>query len=659
MRRVRLLAVTAALVCAGVTAAAALPAGAAADSSRPERIPLPGSAPAWTAAQAHDEGRVPASSAVTVRVYLADRDSAGLAARARAVSDPRSHMYAHYLTPQQIQQRYAPTQAQRDAVGAWLTGAGFRVVATDAHYVTVHGDAGSALRAFGARLHAYRKHGHVWTAPDGPASVPAIVAGDVLAVTGLDTSPHEVRHGRRDTLPGPATAFVNAPPTSAYYGQNPASSTPKAYGRTMPYVVKGYTGAQLRSAYGATASGLTGAGVRVAVVDAYDSPTLLSDAARYASAHGDAAYTAGQLVRDDAPTWTNTEPNTPKTPDGCGASGWYGEQTLDVEALHAMAPAAGVTYVGAASCQDNDLVDALNKIVDSKLATIVSDSWGEPENASDPSQDPVYDQIFETGANEGVGFYFSSGDNGDEQAATGTKQTDVPASLPWVTAVGGTSLAVGANGQYEFETGWGTDKALLSASGKTWASLPGAFLSGGGGGVSARTAEPSWQQGVVPSTLAGGHRTVPDVAADADPNTGFVVGQTQTFPNNTTAYSEYRIGGTSLAAPLFAGMQALAEQAAGRPLGFADPAIYQRYGTQALHDVTDTPYGKNVQLADVRVDYRNSVDATDGTVTSLRALGHDSSLHATAGYDEVTGVGSPSQDYLASFGASKGVPAAR
>ncbi|MBF9070335.1 S53 family peptidase [Streptacidiphilus fuscans] len=649
MRRARLLAVTAALVCAGVTAAA-LPAGAAADSPRPERIPLPGSAPVWTAAQAYDEGRVPASSAVTARVYLAGRDSAGLAARARQVSDPRSALYAHYLTPQQVQQRYAPTQAQRDAVAAWLTGAGFRIVAIDSHYLTVHGNADSALRAFGARLHAYRKQGHVWTAPDGLTSVPANVAGDVLAVTGLDTSPHQVRHGRRDTLPGPATAFVNAPPMSSYYGQDPASSTPKAYGRTMPYVVKGYTGTQLRSAYGATASGLTGKGVRVAVVDAYDSPTLLSDTSRYAAAHGDAAYTTGQLVRDDATAWTNTEPNTPKTPDGCGASGWYGEQTLDVEALHAMAPAAGITYVGAASCQDNDLVDALNKIVDNRLATIVSDSWGEPENASDPSQDPVYDQLFMTGAVEGIGFYFSSGDDGDEKAATGTKQTDVPASLPWVTAVGGTSLAVGSKGQYEFETGWGTDKALLSANGKSWANLPGAFLSGGGGGVSARTAEPFWQQNVVPSALSGGYRTVPDVAADADPNTGFVIGQTQTFPNGKAAYSEYRIGGTSLAAPLFAGIQALAEQAAGQSLGFADPAIYARYGTSALHDVTDTPQGSNVQLAEVRVDYRDSVDTKDGTVTSLRALGHDSSLHATSGYDEVTGVGSPSGQYLASFG---------
>jgi subtilase family serine protease len=310
---------------------------------------------------------------------------------------------------------------------------------------------------------------------------------------------------------------------SAYYGQLPAATLPQAYGRTLSYVVKGYTGTQLRSASGATASGLTGAGVRVAVIDAYDSPTLLADTTRYAAAHGDVPYAAGQLAREDAPVWTHTAPSTPSTPDGCGASGWYGEQTLDIEALNAMAPAAGTTYLGVASCADADLVDALNKITDRHLADIVSDSWGEPETASDPAMDPVYDQIFQTGALEGIGFYFSSGDSGDEFAATGTKQTGMPASLSWVTAVGGTSLGVGPDGEYQFETGWGTDKALLSPTGPTWA------------------AQPAYQRPVVPLSLAlvGGapHRAVPDIAAVADSSTGFLIGQTQTFPNGTTVYS--------------------------------------------------------------------------------------------------------------------------
>ncbi|RAG86021.1 serine protease [Streptacidiphilus pinicola] len=658
----RPLALTAALLCAALTAAAALPGGAAAaDRTRPDRVPLPGSAPVWTAAPAADQGLVPRTAKVEARVYLAGRARQALAAEAKAVSDPRSSRYRNFLTPDQIRARFAPSRAQVAAVTSWLTGAGFRVVQSNSHYLTVQGDAQAASRAFGAHLHAYRKNGHVYTAPDGLTTIPASVADDVLAVTGLDSSPHQAHHG--ETLPGPANAFVNAPPTSAYYGQQAASTLPKAYGRVMPYVTKGYTGKQLRSAYGATATGLTGAGVKIAVVDAYDSPTLAGDLNQYASAHGDAAYSDGQLTRVDAATWTHTAAPSAAAPDGCGASGWYGEQTLDLEAVHAMAPAANLTYVGAASCGDADLIDALNKVNDGHLADIVSDSWGEPELASDPAMDPVYDKIFMTGAVEGIGYYFSSGDGGDEKAATGRTQTDMPASLPWVTAVGGTALAVGANDQYLFETGWGTDKAPLAASGTSWSTLPGAFTAGAGGGTSSRVAQPSYQSSVVPGTLANvfgkPHRVVPDIAAVADSSTGFLVGQTQTFPNGSVAYSEYRVGGTSLAAPVIAGIQALAQQEAGGPLGFANPAIYGRYGTQALHDVTDFPYGKKVQLAVVRVDYRNNVDATAGTVTTLRALGHDSSLHATQGYDDVTGVGSPAPGYIPSYGPNGGALTAR
>ncbi|WP_042419385.1 S53 family peptidase [Streptacidiphilus anmyonensis] len=660
----RPLTLAAALLCAGLTAAAALPGGAAAaDRGRPDRVPLPGTAPAWTATQAVDEGVVPGASRVVARVYLAGRARHTLAAEAMAVSDPRSSQYRHFLTPSQIRARFAPSRAQIAAVTAWLTGAGFAVVAGNSHYLVVQGDASAATRAFGAHLHAYRKNGHVYTAPDGLTTVPASVADDVLSVTGLDSSPHQAHHGRRDALPGPATAFVNAPPMSDYYGQQPATTLPQAYGQVMPYVIKGYTGTQLRSAYGAASTGLTGAGARVAVVDAYDSPTLDGDLTRYASAHGDAPYAAGQLTHVDAAVWTHTETPSVTAPDGCGASGWYGEQTLDLEAVHAMAPAAKLTYVGAASCGDADLVDALDKINDGHLADIVSDSWGEPELASDPAMDSVYDKIFTTGALEGIGYYFSSGDGGDEKAATGSKQTDMPAANPWVTAVGGTSLGIGADGQYLFETGWGTDKATLAPSGTAWSSLPGAFLAGAGGGTSSRVAQPSFQANVVPAALAdysgAKHRVVPDIAAVADSSTGFLVGQTQAFPDGTTAYSEYRVGGTSLAAPVIAGIQALAQQAAGGPLGFADPAIYDRYGTSALHDVTDHPYGEGVQLAVVRVDYTNSVDASKGTVTTLRTLGQDSSLQATQGYDDVTGVGSPSAGYLTSFKPNGGALASR
>jgi subtilase family serine protease len=438
--------------------------------------------------------------------------------------------------------------------------------------------------------------------------------------------------------------FKNAGPFSSYYGSNIATTLPDAYGQKIPYAIKGYTGEQLRAAYGAGKA--TGKGVTVAITDAYASPTIAADAAEYARRNGDAAYRSGQLTQVLPSDYTSTEE--------CGAAGWYGEETLDVEAVHAVAPSADIVYAGAASCYDSDLLDSLSKIVDGHLADIVSNSWGDIEANETPDVAAAYDQVFQLGAVEGIGFYFSSGDNGDEVANTGTKQVDTPANSAWVTAVGGTSLAVGKNDKYLFETGWGTERAVLSDDGRSWTGFPGAFTSGAGGGTSATVAQPYYQRGVVPNSLARANgstpmRTVPDISAVADPNTGFLVGQTQTFPDGSQQYSEYRIGGTSLAAPVIAGVQALAQQQrGGKAIGFANPAIYDRYGSKAYHDVVDKPTGKDLAVA--RVDFANAYDASDGLITSVRSLGKDSSLKAVRGYDPVTGVGSPTAGYVSSYG---------
>src|SRR5438552_55852 len=140
--------------------------------------------------------------------------------------------------------------------------------------------------------------------------------------------------------------------------------------------------------------------------------------------------------------------------------------------------------------------------------------------------------------------------------------TDLTASGPVVTAVGGTSLAVGASNNYLFETAWGTTTS--SWTGTTWSPAPpGSWLYGSGGGVSRIFAEPSYQLGVVPNSVfqAQGRtgRAVPDISAVGDPNTGYLIGETQTFPNGAVAYSEYRIGGTSLSSPLVDGFMAMAD----------------------------------------------------------------------------------------------------
>ncbi|MFF3331229.1 protease pro-enzyme activation domain-containing protein [Streptomyces sp. NPDC002888] len=617
-----------------------IPAAHAADA--PARDTLAGTKPAWATAKA-DQGATSDGAQVSARVYLAGRDAAGLAAYAKAASDPSSPVYGKYLSAKQAQARFGATKAQVAAVKSWLTSAGLKVTGVTRHYVSVTGDVAAAEKAFGTQLHNFTKGSKTYRAPSKTASAPESLNGAVLTVTGLDNAPHKASHD--DQLPGPGAAFKNAGPFSSYYGSNTATTLPDAYGTKIPYAVKGYTGKQLRSAYGAGT--YTGKGVRVAITDAYASPTIAFDAATYAKKHGDAAYTSGQLRQVLPKNYTHTKP------EECDASGWYGEETLDVEAVHAVAPAAQITYVGAASCMDDDLLDSLGKIVDGHLADIVSNSWGDIEANQTPDLAAAYDQVFQFGAVEGIGFYFSSGDNGDEVANTGTKQVDTPANSAWVTAVGGTSLAVGKGDKYLWETGWGTEKAALSADGKSWTSFPGAFTSGAGGGTSKTVAEPAYQKGVVPDALAkansaAGNRVVPDIAAIADPNTGFLVGQTQTFPDGSEQYSEYRIGGTSLASPVIAAVQALAQQArGGKAIGFANPSIYAKYGSKVYHDVTDNPTGSGLAVA--RVDFANSVDASDGLLTSVRSLGKDSSLKAVKGYDDVTGVGTPTGGYVESY----------
>jgi subtilase family serine protease len=306
-----------------------------------------------------------------------------------------------------------------------------------------------------------------------------------------------------------------------------------------------------------------------------------------------------------------------------------------------MAPAAKVLYVGASSCLDTDLLEALNTIVDGRKADIITNSWGdygEPDNAATLD---AYHRVFLQAALVGIGVFFSSGDNGDEVANVGERTVDFPASSPWVTAVGGTSLGVGARNNHLFEEAWGTARSQL-VDGVWTPNPPGTYQYGGGGGVSRTFPQPWYQQGVVPSSISqyfGGSpgRAVPDVSAIGDPNTGMLVGQTQTFPDGTEKYGEYRIGGTSLASPITAGIQALADQAAGEPHGFANPALYELYGTRAVRDVTLPPQPNGV----VRVDYVNGVDALDGTVTSLRSFQQLGTLTSVKGYDDSTGVGTP------------------
>jgi subtilase family serine protease len=658
------------VLCASVLTAGSLAAATAAQAAS-QRTSIAGTHPSW-ASSGHRVGASQLTAGtVHSRVYLAPRDAAGLAALATQVSTPGSALYRHFLTPAQIQARFGATAAQVNAVKTWLTQSGLHVTSVSNHvadgYIGVTGSLAAAGRAFDVTFASYRLAGQgVVRAPQQTASAPASVASAVLSVSGLSTARTTMRP-QTAKLPPPGPNYWVARPCGSYYGQSIAKSKPKAFGKNWPWAVCGYTPAQVRNAYGVTASGMTGAGQTVAVVDAYASPTMLADANQFSRLEHEPQFAPGQYQQFlPASGFTQAGNNA------CGAQGWYGEETLDVESVHDMAPAANVRFVAAASCQDPDLADSLAYIVQHHLASIVSNSWGDVEDGATESVS-TYHVIFEAGAAEGIDFTFSSGDNGyeapgEDPGFSSHVQVDYPTSDPFVTSVGGTSLAVSKSSGYQFETAWGTLLDPLASNGRHWKQKPPGgypfwFDGGSGGGTSTQFAQPGYQAGVVPDslsqTLPGGKksatamREVPDVSAYADPATGMLVGETVLKPSgHGFEFALSRIGGTSVSCPTFAGIEADAQQAAGGPLGFANPAIYDLFSHDAgaYHDVTNTPAGPG-HLAQVRVNYVNPDVPGGAKVYFLRTLGIDgeglAALNATAGYDDATGVGSPAGYILA------------
>jgi len=632
---------------------------------------------------------------VRLSLALNTRNQAQTDALAKAVSTPGNPQYGHYLSAWQINALNSPSESDARAVTSWLRNAGFTITYNPSNHLIIDatGTIASADKAFHSDFHVIQgsadEGNFVFNAPLTPLFVPSQVNASVNGfLDGFGTAkakhlaqPLNSRKSESKDLAKnaahrtaskvtkstarakaaataaaaskaapPDSAFVNATPCSIYWGEKSAAAdmpaVPSSFYQNIPYAPCGYTPAQLRGAYGVsglTSNGLDGRGVRVAIIDAYNSPTILADANNYAVLHGGKAFRNGQ--------WREVQPPNPNTfgyydtvnGDLCGEQGWYGEESLDVEAVHALAPGAGVTYVGAASCFDGDLLTSLDQVVDGHLADIVSNSWGDTGETTDPLILSSYHAVFVQAALKGIGVFFSSGDNGDEVDTTGVRQPDYPAVDPWVTGVGGTSIGIGRNNNYLFETGWGTTKSsLVSGAWSPAPADPAGWLYGAGGGTSTVFAQPWYQKGVVPSSLSkynGGAkaRVVPDIGAIGDPSTGFLVGQTQTFPDGTEKYSEYRIGGTSLSSPVMAGIEALADQAAGHAHGFANPAIYDLAGSRAVHDVVDPAK----IYSDVRSDYINGVDGTDGVKYSLRVFNQTESLDTRPGYDDVTGVGTP------------------
>ncbi len=685
MRNRRLVACASTVATIVVAFVASAPADAA---SRPSSVALSNSgSPA--AAVSPRVGAVAGSSSVDFEVELKLPDLQGAQAFAKAVSTPGSSSYGKYLTAARWEQRFSPSPAEVQSVTGFLAHNGFKVLGASADRLAISasGTAAQVQRAFATSLSYHRVDGSTLRLADRDLSVPSDIAASVAGVSGVsDTRAHPDDltgdPGRAATGSSPAAAsseqpagFRVAPPCGTYYGQQIDTTLApfgNGYPSTPPWAVCGYAPPQLRSAYDLSGAA-DGSGVTVAVVDAYASPTILSDAQHYASLNDPGhPLAAGQFSQTLASSFTDAA--------ACGPSGWYGEETLDVEAVHATAPGAHILFAGARNCNQVELNDAVRHIVDGHLASVITNSYG--DNGGDLLDDAgtraATDNTLLMAAATGVSVLFSSGDGGDEFTTVGAVVADYPSSSPWATAVGGTTLQIGAAGQRLGEFGWSTARSFLctetflkaggcaDASLGQWLPIDEALDGGSGGGTSYVYPQPFYQRGVVPAGLSHRNaarvgndpmRVEPDISMEADPATGFLVGETQTFPNGVY-YDQYRIGGTSVSSPLLAGVLARADQVAGHSLGFVNPSLYSLYGdSNAIYDVPAA--GKQDQS---RADYANSIGPGDGFFFSTRIIDYegqemfcsdngtcstrDVALSTAPGFDSMTGLGAPTGNFV-------------
>jgi kumamolisin len=475
-------------------------------------------------------GPLPSNYPLDIALVLRGQRSTDLDETLAGINDPHSPLFHHFLTPDQFSRRFGPTASAWGQVIQVLRAAGMRTEGADSpgSLLAAHGTAATVERLFGVRLYRYRSvHGEVYYSADALPHIPAAISADVSGVLGLDSRSHlQTRRLMRSRT----------------------ADTPAAGGLEPADLARAYNFASLQS------SGLLGTNetVGLAEIDAFSSTDVIDYDRTFA---------------------LNAPPVQVVSVDG-GASGHSAEATLDIETVQAVAPRAHIlAYEGG---QDlSQLAETFSRMVTDHRAQIISISLGVCELSLGGSDGRSFinamDRTFQQASAEGISVLAASGDTGAFGCQDNSLSVTLPASDPYVTAVGGTTLFLNAGGSYGHEAGW---EGPLEGAGT-------------GGGLSQIYTRPSWQIGTgVINGASSGMREVPDVAADADPLTGYLI----YFSGGWQV-----TGGTSAATPLWAGLIALADEAAATqgksPLGFLNPALYSLGSGSAsaspFHDVTE------------------------------------------------------------------------
>jgi kumamolisin len=459
-----------------------------------------------------------------------------------------------------------------ERVEQFARSAGLEVVGSDARRrsVFVRGTVSAVSQAFEVTLEGYETPTYRYRGRTGPIQVPAALAGVIEGVFGLD----DRRTGR-----------------PRYVGRSPHAATIRA----ADAAATSFTPGQLAQYY-SFPPGTDGTGQVIGI---------LEFGGGFIEADLDAYWTAQHVPKPSVtPVGVDGATNSPTPPDPSGDTP-DGEVMLDIEVAGTVAPAAAIR-VYFAPWTERGWVDALTEIVQGAgpRPTVLSISWGfaEDHNIWTTAAMNAVNDTFKQAALLGITVFAASGDDGSaDEVPDGHVHVDFPASSPFVTGVGGTSLRSIATGGTEV----------------VWNNGPRASGGGAsGGGVSRVFPLPSWQAGAhVPAAPAGsgGGRGVPDVAADADPNSGYVI---RVRGQNGVA------GGTSAAAPLWAALvarlnQAMGATTPGATVGYLNPTLYSKLGpAHSLRDVTtgsnDTTGSLGAYHAHVNWDATTGWGAPDG-----------------------------------------------
>jgi len=633
-------------------------------------------------------GPVDPTTVMEVSLWLKPHDQAGLDALAKQLYDKSSSQYRHFLTKAQYSERFAPTAAEAGTVAQFLAANRLKVVAVgpDNFFVRASGTAASISAAFHVELNNYEVNGKTVRANAADPTIEGEAAPLVAAVHGLDTMEYSHPNKSWKTLSPalakqaaaggvtsaakpvsdllPSSAFTsNCLPgvTSQSFSTNGDGELPKATYKGNLYTTAnsgcGYTPPEIQKAYGLTAlykAGLDGTGQTIVILDWCGSPTITSDANAFSKQFGLPALTSSNFKIIYTPTRS-----TCAAPDP--------EINIDVEWAHAIAPGAKIDLVVPPSATFQDVDEGLFYAVDYQLGNNISGSYGSEELYTSPAVLITENLIAETAAVLGISANFSSGDDGDftfDFPQYDPPSVSAPADSPYATAVGGVSLFLAPNGTISSQVGWGTNENLLYDEGYV-PDPPGndAFFNfGSGGGESGFFAKPLYQR-----NLPGSGRQLPDISWLADPFTGGYIAISVPFATPELQYEVY--GGTSLACPMFSGLWAIANQAAGLPLGQAAPYLYslpsnaimdvlpQTSKTNVTGVVTDSSGKTNYTAAELAAvpgyaqPFISAIwDYPLDELNILLTFGTDSGLNVTKGWDNVTGLGTPSgTDFVRAF----------